>query len=426
MSRRLQDNRSGAVCVERRVENRTPPQPERAAMSESSTEPTGHDAAHAPDDGARPAPQLQRPTPRRRRRLGRIGTWVVVSSLVAAAVGVTSGLSPAPSSVRCERAAEELPAGQAADICRREYAETRQPATGVKRAELLYYNEDLVPAGVLARQLLETPVYADALHVLGKVAAQQGQAELAIRHLEQARSLHRAAGNGHAAARDEQALAQVFDSQDKFSEALTAIDDCLVDARAADDARIEYYCHLAASQVLMRVGMFTLALHELEGAEPPGPRERFWREYQIGNVLQEVYRAPDMASRQATAVEHFKRALGFNTTVQIAGLTLSAHLNLAFSLAEIGRVDEAAQYLASAARLDADNSYAAQRTQLMARVAFRRNQLELAASANETAYAMTSDLDERIDIAVMQARIALAQGDLPRVADWARRGIEQV
>src|SRR5262245_2652274 len=145
MSRRLQDNRSGAVCVERRVENRTPPQPERAVMSESSTEQTSHDAAHA-DDGARAAPQLQRPTARPRRWLGKIGRWLVVgSTLVAAAVGLTFRLSPAPSMLRCERAADELPAGQAADICRREYAETREPAIGVKLAELLYYNEDLVP-----------------------------------------------------------------------------------------------------------------------------------------------------------------------------------------------------------------------------------------------------------------------------------------
>jgi hypothetical protein len=76
--------------------------------------------------------------------------------------------------------------------------------------------------------------------------------------------------------------------------------------------------------------------------------------------------------------------------------------------------------------LDVENEKVIQRTAIAARIAYRRGDPVLAASLNAQVYPRIDDADDRIEVAVMQARIALGSGELAQAADWARRGIDDV
>ena len=175
------------------------------------------------------------------------------------------------------------------------------------------------------------------------------------------------------------------------------------------------YCHLTASRVLMYAGYFEAAAQEIDRAEPQLSSLRdlaqLW--YGRGNLEQEVVRGPRHLGHHKQAAAAFERSLELSVASQSMAFVVNIHLNLAFSLAEIGRLDEAERHLADAALLDQKGKYSNQRVQLAARIAYRRGNFSLASSLNEQAYPKIAEDDERIQVCMMQARIALAMNDLP-------------
>jgi hypothetical protein len=199
-------------------------------------------------------------------------------------------------------------------------------------------------------------------------------------------------------------------------------------ARDAGDTQIEYYCRLAASKVLADVGEPAIAQRELERAAElaRSDRDRVWLEYEQGNLDQEYVRAPQGIERAHRAIAAFERAAKLNVRAQVPGFQLTLELNLAQSLADAGRLDDAERHLALAAMLDPEDEGASFRTEIAADIASRRGDLARASQLNQQRYDAVHDDEARIRVAAQQARVALAGGDVPGAELWARRGIAAV
>lgn len=284
---------------------------------------------------------------------------------------------------------------------------------------------NLGAAIALANDLLATPAQADALQILGTIALTQSRLDEAADALERARDLHRAANRRAELARDLQALADLQNRRAHYAEALRDLNECIGESQAVVDRVIEAYCHISAAQVLARVGYFSASQQELDRAEPllASARDRAWLEAERGNLLRELAqgRVPE---RYTLSERAFERAREFASSAQLATLSLTSELNLAYAAAEDGRPNEAGRHLEQARILDTNDRYASEREQLAARIAFRGGDLDLAWSLNERMYGTLSSDDERLEVCTMQARIALATNDLTHAEKWARRGIE--
>jgi pentatricopeptide repeat protein len=362
------------------------------------------------------------PVARRRTLLGRL-RWGLIALVAVAAVGVVLRARSPRSD--CRGAARDATDAVAVSVCQREFEATQDPQVGALLADAYRRTGKLDVATAIASALLATPAQADAHAVLGKIASRQARLDDASEALERARELHRAANRRADLAKDDQALAGVLTRRQQYPEALRILDECIAEARAGGDRKIEGYCHVSAAQVLWRVGYFDASQQELNRAEPllTSPRDHAWFEIEHGNLLQERTHLPASTTELKLSVQAFERALAHATRFQLSELSLTIELNLVYSLAEDGRPDEAQRHLDAAQRLDRNNAYARQRGQLAARIAFRRGDLALASSLNDRLYDKITDEDERLQVSAMQAQIALASNELALAERWARRGI---
>jgi tetratricopeptide (TPR) repeat protein len=366
--------------------------------------------------GSSLAPVARRTALRRRLR------WALVA-VVAAAAGAVVLVRPWRPD--CRTAAREATDPVAVTVCEREFEDTHDPEVGVLLADAYRRTGKLDVAAAIANGLLATHVQADALQILGRIAFRQGRLDEATEALERARALHRAANRRAALARDNQTLAGVMTRRKQYAEALRMLDECIAESRLAGDSNIRGYCHVAAAQVLSRVGYFEASEQEIAHARPllTTPREQAWFLLEQGNLQQEGIHRTVKPSELKLSVYTFEQARQLATRAQLTELALSSELNLTYSLAEDGRPDEAARHLDAAHSLDRNNSYASQRAQLASRIAYRRGDLQLASSLNDRLYDTIDDSDERLEIATMQARIALATSNLGVAEQWARRGV---
>lgn len=382
------------------------------------------------------APLLERP-PRTRRRIWlRIAISAVITAMMATTVvsvylltrppkETTTSQPPAGSS--CEWAIRAVVDVVAVGFCQREYAATRHPITGRRAADLLRKVGEYKAARAIATVLLaETPLRADALAILGKIEMSENRFEEAKDQLEQARDLHRSNKQFADVAFDELALAQVHTKMDNYGEALLALDECLENAHTASDAEAERYCRITAVRVLSRAGMYELAEDEIKRIIPASPREELDLLFQVADLNQTREGLPGKEKLHGTAIVLFRKVIELNKEVQKPDLTIEAHLNIAYSAAQHGDLDEARRALEEAEQLDTSGKNIEQRTQIKARIAFLGGDLNEAAMLNERAYPLSDDRDERIDIAAMQSKIALKHGDYALAAEWAERGISEI
>jgi tetratricopeptide (TPR) repeat protein len=312
-------------------------------------------------------------------------------------------------------------------VCQREYQASRLPRTGALLADAYRRSGNVEAAVALATELLDGEARGNALQILGKVASGRGRHDESARLLQQARTVHRAQGDRLALARDDQALGNVQRQLTRYSEALQTLDEAITEAVAVGDAMLEGYCHLTVARVLTEVGDVDGAGQAIDRARRLLTVDRDLAQlyFMQGNLEQNADRGMLRSSHQHQAVVAFERSLELARRSQMTGLALSVHLNLAYSLAEIGRVDAAEQHLADAALLDRDRGNELARAVLAARIAYRRGNLALAySSISERQYAAIEDADERIEVCVMLARIALAIGDLDGAMTWATRGVD--
>lgn len=311
-------------------------------------------------------------------------------------------------------------------VCQREYDRTKLPLTGVYLADAYRRADNLEAASALANELLATTARADALQTLAKIALRQDRTDDAVQQLQEARRLHRAQGNHVELARDDQALARIQDRLSQYAEALQTLDEAIAEATVAGDPTLEAFCRLTAAKVLTSVGYFEAAYQESDRAAQHLTIDRdlaqLW--YARGNLEQEVERSPLRHAHHEQAIAAFERSLELAQRSGLTTLIVNIHMNLAYSLAEVGRTEEADRHLAEATSLDSNGRYKSQRAQLAARIAYRRGNLSLAYTANDRLYGTVANNDERIEICVMQARIARAMNDPAAALVWAQRGVE--
>jgi tetratricopeptide (TPR) repeat protein len=326
------------------------------------------------------------------------------------------------SSTECRAASHGDDTERIIDACRREYEETSDPSAGLEYAKALYRSgKDDRTAETVVRRLLETSVRSDALQVLGRIIKRGGRLEEARSAFEQALELHQREGRRGEVAKDEQALALIFKDQSRYAEALVMLDRCIGDARAGRAPRDEGFCHLAAAQTLSRLGYAEAAGDEVEAAEPLLHDQRGIAALHIerGNAHQEN-------GQDAQAVVLFEKALRIAERAALKEMRIRAHINLAYSLAQTGRLDEAARHLDSARELDG-SMFAAERMHQEGRIAYHRKEWDRAASLLEQAAPLFDDADEeKTEIAILRARIALIVGELDTAEKWAREAIERV
>lgn len=385
----------------------------------------GMSNSSVPDRAPVAVPPLERP--RRRWRPPRLLRWLTSIALIGL-IGVVLKDRYAPS---CAYATDHVPPGLAILICQYEYQESKLPVTGAILAGLYEQNGHIAEAKVLADSLLSTSERADALRIEGGIAYDAGDWSAAITTLGQARELHIAEHMARGLTQDDAYLARALIARGSYREALLTLDECISIAQRDHDPTLELYCRVETNFALTRVGEYELARQELEQARAlmTTDRELADVEYELGELAQESTYLPHHSGYHQQAIAHYERALAFNERAQIKGRVLILQLNLTYSLAEVGRTRAAAQHLATARLIDSDHEYTAEIVGLEARIALRDKHLDEAARLCDQAYSLVKDTAEdangdRLELATMRARIALARNDLAAVERWARLGIE--
>ena len=354
------------------------------------------------------------------------GAWARLAARLRGA-GVLAGMalkltdgSPPPD---CERAARAGNAAVAIAVCQEEYRRTEEPRAGVLLANAMRRAGSFDEAAALASALLPTPASADALLVLAKIAIKRGKLDAAEQQLRDAAELHREQGRFRELANDQLASADLARRRGRYADALIALDRCIAAAGEGGDPSSESYCRLGAAHILWSIGYWKGAWRELErvAARATSELERATLELERGNYHQE-------RDENAQAVNAFERALAAAERAALGPMATSAHLNLAYSLAELGRLDEAARHVRRAEILDRDGNSLADRRHAEARIAFRRGDRKAAAGLAEEALTRTpaDSHDERYEIEALRAEIALRGGELADAEAWARRAIDDV
>lgn len=379
-------------------------------------------------DGTRrdPAVSLERPGRLRPSWWRRLVRLAVVVGLCAVIIGRKSDVSPSDLERACAAAYKKSPA-KAVQRCQLAFERTEDPATGAHLAGALNASGDAAAAKRIATTLLLTSARADAHHLLGQIAYDAGRLDQAVGWLEAARTLHRTESKFKELARDDGVLAVVRTDRSELAEALRLIEECIAEAQRLGDRHVEYYCHLVAVRTLVRVGYFEAAEDEIELAELLATSEdqRIDLAYQRGNIEQEQ-------GHHALASVKFEEVLRWRRKPSASiSRIIKTELNLAYSLAEQERIDDAQQHLENATLLASDNQKERERMWVAAQIAYRRNDLALASSLAARYFALLGgddavDRDDQIDVATLQARIDLQRGDLERTELWARRAVEQV
>jgi tetratricopeptide (TPR) repeat protein len=371
-----------------------------------------------------PAVPLKRPGRLRPSWLRRLVPLAAVVGLCVAIIEGRSHLALVQPGPGCADIAHDK-RPDAVQVCQLEFQRTQDPATGLLLAKALRSDGDLAAAKRVAIRLLVTPVQSDALQILGVIARTEGNDEVARIALEGARKLHRSERNPRELARDDGVLASVRTDRSEFVEALQLIDECIAGALLSGDVAQQCYCHLTAARTLIRVGYFSAAEQERDLAELFLASE----DARIDLVYQRASAAQESGDHEL-AIVRFEDALRRRKHPP-DGWTISTELNLAYSLAEQQKLDDAQHYLEHARLLDQDNTKEPVRTWVAAQIAYRQHDLTRASSLTEKYFKLLDPedpvgRDDQIDVAILQARIELERDDLKSAEYHARRGVKLV
>lgn len=364
--------------------------------------------------------QIWRPWLRRLLRLG------LIIGLCAVILGRRSDLSLVDHQQACELAVRKS-ALDAVSLCQAAYQRTHAPATGALLANALYKSGDRKQAGQVAAGLRETSARADAFFVLGKIADKEKRYDDATTALREAQRLHRLEHRSAPLAADDGVLAMLLTKHNQFAEALELIDECIMQAQLADDRELQCYCHLAAAKALIHVGHASAAHDEIKVATPLATTDLLRSDlaYQGASAEQE-------SGSDAQAIVGFQSALHYRYSSGISGdpsWIFTTERNLAYSLAERGKLDDASRQLERAALLDPDHEDSTDQAWTAAEIAYQRGDPTSAAALVEKYFELdgpddnADDLDDRINVAALGARIELGRNNMEPAARWAQRGI---
>jgi tetratricopeptide (TPR) repeat protein len=325
--------------------------------------------------------------------------------------------------VDCVTASRDVSAKHREEVCGAAYEATGDPRVGLQYVRALYHGGEYDKAESEASLLLETEVRAEAFHLLGWIIKRLKRPGEATSAFEQALELHLHENQLREMANDQQALALLLKDDHWYAEALRILDHCIADARASEARREEGYCHLAAAQTLSRLGFAEGAGRELEIAEPLF----FESKLDLASLYIEQANVHQEAGDDAWAAVLFDKALRTAQQADLLDMQIRAHLNLAYSRMESDQLEAAERHLDVAREIDREGDFKAERLHQEGRLAFHRNDLSHASSLLERAYeGLPTKDEERVEVAILRARIALGAVDLRTAEIWARKGIDQV
>lgn len=288
----------------------------------------------------------------------------------------------------------------------------------------LFATQKWARAESVATELLATPACSDALQLLGKLAMVDNQGEEAIRFLRGARALHRAEHQTLQAALDAGLLAgPLTDYGGQFTEALQLLDECIKVSTRHRKKETQFFCHLHSARTLIAAGYYDAAKNDFDDAArlADSGMDRADIDYQLGNEEQE-------RRNHNTAVAFFERALRRYPETADDTWTSTVELNLAFSLAKLGRFDDARKYLERAALHDLPQQTGADQAWVEATIAYEQGDLGRAASAVTRYFERVSPeaTDDRFRVATLRSQIELDRGDLASAALRAEQAIAEV
>jgi len=358
-----------------------------------------------------------------------MNAYLLLQLVSGAVLAIALGVPFAPTELDCTGAVEYGDAHLVISSCGGAYK--RDPTdvnAGAALARALLRIDDLRGAEQTARQLLTTPAIADAEQILAYVAMRDQQPARAIELLSDARRKHVDANLWTEVARDDQTLAGAYEHQDRIAEALAAIASCIDDAHRATAIASEGYGHFLAARLLTHIGHFEAAVREFEVARTMLDRDADLAWLYLERAAMYQYRSFDTFHRDYNklAVADQERALAAARKAQLLPQESKAQANLVYSLAEIGKVDEARRALAAARALDVKHHSDAILQMLAARIEYRAGNAKRAIELAVPVAGKLEDTDQEIIATTMLARIGLDTGDLDLAIQWARRGVELV
>lgn len=372
--------------------------------------------------------QPLRPQPSRLAALAR-RRMLWVGAVAAAALGAKLAMC-SQGELDCAGAVRGGDDGVTIAVCNAEYARTKDPRTGSHLANTLRRKGEPAAAAAIARALLATSAQADALYVLGKIAADEERHDDAEAALAQAIELHRREARWNELAKDLLAAGNVATARKRFAEALPLLDECARHARRAGEATTEGYCHLGSARALSKLGHRGGALQEIDRAAAlfTVRWDQAWVYLAKGDELQE-------GEEHAQAMVAYEQALALAERAKLTAPEVSARLNLAYSLAVTGRADQAEEHLSRAMAQSERIAGLSDRWVIRALIEQSREKLPEAAEAAERAIdaaereaeEMTPRAsDDLIAAETLRAQIALQLGQLAVAESWARRAIAHV
>ena len=373
-----------------------------------------------------PAVRLERPVRFRRSWLRRLLRLAIVCLGVAIVAEITD-IRLLDRGHECAAALREKRQDVVA-VCLRAYQDEPDPAISVLLAKAQFAAGDKVAAKRLAEQLLTTPQRSDALQMLGRIARDAEENDDAAIALREARQLHRLERRSEELAADDGVLAMVQVDRSEFADALQLVDECIREAKLAESTEQQRICHLAAAKALIHIGYWSAGESELERAVPlsKSDHDRSSLDYQRGNLASE-------RGRHRLAISYFENALRLRLHERPQGGSwiIRTELDLAYSYADQQKFGDARHYLAEAALRDSDHKHELERTWVEAEIAYAQGDLASAASlAKKYFQLLTTDdfsgRDDRIDVAILGARIELKRDDLEQARRWAQQGIDLV
>lgn len=309
--------------------------------------------------------------------------------------------------------------------CQREYDRTKDPRIGAILADSLRRADNVEAAKLVAHELLETKARPDALLTLAKVAFKERKANEARPLFAQAEKLYTAAGDWRQAAKTVLAWAQLTNDEQRYVEALEQLDRCAHLARQAGSSAIEAACYSGASRIFSSMGAEELAWSQLNRARKlDGER---YEETAIGlnaNYLQE---SSGQQHRQATA--RFESAVAEVARLQNKQLAAGLHLNLAFSLAAVDKLDEAADQLERAKVAGSEKSLPGNSRSVAGYLEMKRKNFVAADALLAEAIAIFSEKGEWNDVVEAsndRADMALGAGNFAEAAAHARQSTNAV
>lgn len=331
-----------------------------------------------------------------------------------------------PPAVLCRAAVLGDDQAYALEVCRNEYARTNDPLTGAMLANEFRRNGAIDAARDLATRLFASVAYPKAAQVLGRAKFETGDMSGARAFYALARTAHARAGALAELAIDDQLLGGTYLKEARYPEALGALDLCITEAVLIwlPDVRVAaMYCHTSTAFALLEIGHFAAAKQELDRAERMALTPRHLAELNLrqGELEQRFGLGPRRLPHHQLAAMHFRAALQRAQQAKVPRVAMSAELNLARELIELGELTEAHEHLENIRRIDTDGQDADTITRLEALIAFRRGDLVGARALATSAYDV--DQEEQFHACVMLSEVALARHSYEEAAVWARCGV---